>query len=138
MTAAVVGIAELAPSKKPEGRRALDLITEASRAAIGDAGLTPRDIDGIVVCPAMMQYSMLWPSVVAEHLGLSPMYLDFIDLGGASSCGMVARAAAAVTSGRARNVLCVNGDTWDPRQMYLKPPPMYSPLRDFTMPYGAA
>lgn len=138
MTAAVVGIAELAPSKKPDGRRALDLITEASRAAIGDAGLTPRDIDGIVVCPAMMQYSMLWPSVVAEHLGLSPTYLDFIDLGGASSCGMIARAAAAVTTGRARNVLCVNGDTWDPRQMYLKPPPMFSPLRDFTQPYGAA
>jgi acetyl-CoA acetyltransferase len=32
----------------------------------------------------------------------------------------------------------VNGDTWDPRGMYTKPPPLLAPLRDFTMPYGAA
>ena len=114
------------------------MIAEASRLAIADAGLGPADIDGIVVCPAMMQYSMLWPSVVAEHLGLTPGYLEFVDLGGATSCAMIARAAAAVSEGRARNVLCVNGDTWDPQGMYLKPPPMVSPLRDFTLPYGAA
>jgi len=136
--AAVAGIAELRPSKTPEGRTPLGLIADASRLAIADAGLRPADVDGIVVCPAMMQYSMLWPSVVAEHLGLSPSYLEFVDLGGASSCGMIARAAAAVATGRADVVLCVNGDTWDPKGMYLKPPPLISPLRDFTMPYGAA
>jgi acetyl-CoA acetyltransferase len=136
--AAVVGIAELAPAKKPDHRSPLDLITEVSTAAIADAGLGRVDIDGIVVCPAMMQYSMLWPSVVAEHLGLSPSYLEFVDLGGATSCGMIARAAAAVANGQARAVLCVNGDTWDPKGMYLKPPPLISPLRDFTIPYGAA
>jgi acetyl-CoA acetyltransferase len=86
----------------------------------------------------MMQYSMLWPSVVAEHLGLSPSYLEFVDLGGATSCAMIARAAAAVANGQAHAVLCVNGDTWDPKGMYLRPPPLVSPLRDFTIPYGAA
>jgi acetyl-CoA acetyltransferase len=137
--AAIVGIAELAPTKKPpEGKRPLDLITEASILAIEDAGLRRSDIDGIVVCPAMMQYSMLWPSIVAEHLGLSPSYLELVDLGGATSCAMIARAAAAIAQGRCRNVLCVNGDTWDPRGMYTKPPPLLPPLRDFTMPYGAA
>lgn len=136
--AAVVGIAELKPTKTPEGRTPLELISEVSIAAIADAGLEPGDVDGIVVCPAMMQYSMLWPSVVAEHLGLRPTYLDFVDLGGATSCGMIARAATAVANGRATNVLCVNGDTWDPKGMYLKPPPLISPMRDFTMPYGAA
>ncbi len=136
--AAVIGFSELAPSKKPEGRTALGLIAEASRLALADAGLGPADVDGIVVCPAMMQYSMLWPSVVAEHLGLQPTYLEFVDLGGATSCAMVARAAAAITSERAVNVLCVNGDTWDPKGMYQKPPPMVAPLRDFTLPYGAA
>lgn len=136
--AAIVGIAELAPSKSPEGRIPLDLITEVSMAAIADAGISSRDVDGLVVCPAMMQYSMLWPSVVAEHLGLAPDYLDFVDLGGATSCAMIARAATAVVSGRCSTVLCVNGDTWDPKGMYLKPPPLVSPLRDFTMPYGAA
>lgn len=136
--AAIVGFAELRPTKTPEGRTPLDLIAEAAIEAITDAGLGPRDVDGIVVCPAMMQYSMLWPSVVAEHLGLAPSYLDFVDLGGATSCAMVARAAAAVATGRCETVLCVNGDTWDPKGMYLKPPPMISPLRDFTIPYGAA
>ena len=136
--AAISGFAELAPTKKSEGRTPLGLISEVSRLAIQDAGLAPGAVDGIVVCPAMMQYSMLWPSVVAEHLGLQPAYLDFVDLGGATSCAMVARAAAAVTQGRCRNVLCVNGDTWDPQGMYQKPPPMVSPMRDFTLPYGAA
>ena len=32
----------------------------------------------------------------------------------------------------------MSGDTWDPKGMYLKPPPLVSPLRDFTIPYGAA
>ena len=136
--AAVVGLAELKPSKTPEGRTPLGLITEVSLAALEDAGLKPADVDGIVVCPAMMQYSMLWPSVVAEHLGLRPTYLEFVDLGGATSCSMVARAATAIANGQASTVLCVNGDTWDPKGMYLKPPPLFSPMRDFTMPYGAA
>jgi acetyl-CoA acetyltransferase len=136
--AAIAGIAELRPSKTPEGRTPLGLITEAAMAAIEDAGLRRADVDGIVVCPAMMQYSMLWPSVVAEHLGLAPSYLDFVDLGGATSCAMISRAAAAVATGRCEVALCVNGDTWDPKGMYLKPPPLVSPLRDFTMPYGAA
>lgn len=136
--AAIIGFSELAPTKRPEGRTPLDLIAEASRLAIADAGLAPAEIDGIVVCPAMMQYSMLWPSVVSEHLGLHPAYLEFVDLGGATSCAMIARAAAAISAGRSRNVLCVNGDTWDPKGMYLKPPPMVAPLRDFTLPYGAA
>ena len=65
-------LAELQPTKSPEGRTPLGLITEVALAALADAGLAPADVDGIVVCPAMMQYSMLWPSVVAEHLGLSP------------------------------------------------------------------
>ncbi len=134
----MVGLAELKPSKTPEGRTPLGLITEASIAALEDAGLKPADVDGIVVCPAMMQYSMLWPSVVAEHIGLRPTYLEFVDLGGATSCGMVARAATAIANGQASTVLCVNGDTWDPKGMYLKPPPLFSPMRDFTMPYGAA
>jgi len=136
--AAVVGFAELPPSKQPGDRKPLDLISEVSAQAIADAGLRPQQIDGIVVCPAMMQYSMLWPSIVAEHIGLAPTYLEFVDLGGATSCAMIARAAAAVAEGRCETVLCVNGDTWDPKGMYLKPPPLVSPLRDFTLPYGAA
>lgn len=136
--AAIVGLGERRPTKSPEGRTPLGLVAEAAIEALADAGLGPADVDGIVVCPAMMQYSMLWPSVVAEHLGLSPSYLDLVDLGGASACAMVARAATAVATGRARTVLCVSGDTWDPRGMYLKPPPLVSPLRDFTIPYGAA
>lgn len=135
---AVAGFAELPPLKHPDERTPLDLLTEAARDAIADAGLTARDIDGLVVCPAQMQYSMLWPSVVADHLGLSPSYLELVDLGGASSCGMVARAAAAVATGQCQTALCVNGDCWDPKRLYSKPPPLLMPLRDFTMPYGAA
>jgi acetyl-CoA acetyltransferase len=136
--AAIVGTSELPPAKKADGRKPLDLVAAAASQAIADAGLTHRDIDGIVTCPALTQYSMLWPSVVAEHLGLAPSYLEFVDLGGASACGMIARAAAAVATGACQAVLCVNGDTWDPQSMYRKPPPLVSPLRDFTMPYGAA
>jgi acetyl-CoA acetyltransferase len=76
----------------------IELTLESSRAAIADAGLTPRDIDGI----ATLGETPL--SEVATTLGLAPLFTGGgFDTGGLLS--PVMSACLAVAEGRARHVL---------------------------------
>jgi acetyl-CoA acetyltransferase len=73
------------------------------------AGLRPKDIDGLV----LSSFTLAPDRAIGltQHLGLSPRWLDEVPLGGA--CGVVAlrRAARAVQAGDADLVACVAGDT---------------------------
>ena len=73
------------------------------------AGLRPRDIDGLVLSSFTLAPDRAVG--VTQHLGLTLRWLDDVPLGGA--CGVVAlrRAARAVQSGDADIVACVAGDT---------------------------
>ncbi|MEJ8826950.1 hypothetical protein WKW80_33970 [Variovorax humicola] len=50
---------------------------------------------------------MFVPAMVGEYLGVRLNFAEVADLGGASSVGMVWRAAAAIELGLANTVLCV-------------------------------
>ena len=116
--AAITGIGELKPTRDPGGKRALELMAEAARLALLDAGLEKRDIDGILIAPPMEFLGMMMlPSYVGEYLGIRPSYANVVDLGGASAAGMVARAAAAIAIGQCRNVLCLTGEAVSPELM---------------------
>lgn len=133
---AVVGFAETKPQKSSGEKTALGLIGEVARDAIADAGLEKQEIDGLLTGIAFGDYSVLWPSVVAEYLHLQPRYFNQVELGGASAAGMVWRAAAAIEAGMCNNVLCVVGDTWGNRTLALKPPPFPRMDAEFDAPYG--
>ena len=96
-----VGYTELT---KASGRSVLDLATEACDRAIEDAGLTPRDVDGVG------SFRFLEDSVpaqaVATALGSpgSNWLLD-LNLGGQAPCYLVTQAAMAVHLGMARHVV---------------------------------
>lgn len=122
---------------RASGTTALSLAVEASRRAIEDAGLAPRDIDGLV--------SFYWgqqdtpdPYELGRALGITYSNYDcFSQLGGNWSCGAVATAAMAVHAGLCRHVLvyrALNGRSG---------PPNHGPRSDasgpdqFTVPYGA-
>jgi acetyl-CoA acetyltransferase len=63
------------------GLTPLDLISEATAAALEDSGLAKDDIDGLFTASAY--YGM--PGLnVGEHLGIRPRYSDSTNLGGAS------------------------------------------------------
>ncbi len=137
-SAAIVGIAEMAPQKKPQGKTSLGIIAEMAREAIADAGLEKGQVDGLLTAASLSDFSMLWPSAVVEYLHMKPRYFDQVELGGASSTGMVWRAAAAIDAGMCETVLCVIGDTWDSRLFMENPPPFPATEAEFDAPYGLA
>jgi acetyl-CoA acetyltransferase len=100
---AIAGIGWTAFSKN-SGTSVANLAAEASLKAIDDAGLSPKDIDGIV--------SYFYGSdtfdvrEVPPILGLDHVNFSVFDgLGGLWSCGAVASAAMAVFAGVCTNVL---------------------------------
>lgn len=73
------------------------------------AGITPGDIDGLVL--SSFTLSPDTAIGVTQHFGLSPRWLDHVPFGGASGVVGLRRAARAVQCGDARIVACVAGDT---------------------------
>jgi acetyl-CoA acetyltransferase len=98
---AITGIGATEFSKK-SGRSELTLATEASLAALADAGLTPADVDGIVSC----DHDLVGYGDLAESLGIPNLtYWGMTGPGGSAPCAMVGQAVAAVLSGQATTVL---------------------------------
>ena len=87
---------------RDSGRSDLALATEASLAAIADAGLLPGDIDGIVRC----DMDLVRGNDLVHTLGIPELsYLGEAGPGGVAPSAMVGQAMAAVLAGLATNVL---------------------------------
>lgn len=133
----ITGFAERASSKTPEGLSTLAMIAKLAREVIADAGLDKEQVDGLLVTVPVFGYSAFFPSVVADNLGLSLGYFDVVELGGASSAGMVWRAAAAIEARLCNHVLCVaadlSGGEFTPYGMLLPPGD-----GEFEQPFGAS
>ncbi|MGE2692496.1 thiolase C-terminal domain-containing protein [Mycolicibacterium pulveris] len=100
-TCAIIGIGATEFSKT-SGRSVAALAAEASLAAIADAGLTAADIDGVV----RSDYDTVHHSDIGQWLGLTNLtFWGATGTGGASPCGMIGQAVAAIMSGQADNVL---------------------------------
>src|ERR1700722_14793220 len=151
--AAIVGFVELAPERKPTRPPMLTLEHWArlARSAIDDAGLHPRSVNGFVTS-GIAESSMFVPATLSEYLGLPLNFGEVVDLGGASSAGMVWRAAAAIELGLCDAILCIapgllfSGGQDVPRSKKRPAtPPSYvgsssdkfgSPQAEFEIPYG--
>lgn len=75
---AIVGIG-YTPQGRVPNRTALSFHLEASANAIKDAGLTPKEIDGLICYrhfPPATGEKDVTPYAVAQHLGLQPTYLS--------------------------------------------------------------
>ncbi|MCK9485672.1 MAG: thiolase family protein [Dehalococcoidia bacterium] len=147
-TAAIAGIAEWKPQRRPAGPHQfmLEQWADLARAALDDAGIDPREVDGI--CTSGLRESASFvPSTVAEYLGIPVNFAEFVDLGGATATGMVWRAAAAIELGAASVVLCVTPSMPappPPEDAVRAPASRYgassdrwgSPQAEFDIPYG--
>ena len=104
----IVGIGESRCGKVPD-RSALQLQSDAARAALNDAGLTLKDIDGLITTPVRVESWNMPCGVVASFLSVQPAYLSTLDLAGASGAAMIHHAAMAIATGQCHTVLCVAG-----------------------------
>jgi acetyl-CoA acetyltransferase len=84
-------------------------IGRALRELTTQAGLRPRDIDGLSVSSFTVGPDTAIG--LTQHFGLSPRWLDHIPLGGASGVVAARRAARAVQAGDADLIACVAADT---------------------------
>lgn len=99
--AAIAGIGATDFSKD-SGRSALRLAVESSEAAITDAGLSPDQIDGIVLFTTEENHEI----EVARNLGIKELtHFSRVHHSGGAACATIQLAAMAVAAGSARHVL---------------------------------
>jgi acetyl-CoA acetyltransferase len=75
---AIVGVGYTPQGRVPE-RTSLSIHLEASANAIKDAGLKKEDIDGFISYrhfPPASNEDGLTPNLIAQHLGISPVYMS--------------------------------------------------------------
>jgi acetyl-CoA acetyltransferase len=93
------------------GLNSLALLEEAIKAALDDAGLTNKDVDGVVVRGPDDVYSH--HQLVAARLGIDVDFSTSLDNGGASQILAIILAVMAMEAGLATTVVCGYGrDSW--------------------------
>ena len=108
--AALVGAAQYKPEKYGTAPRMfhLEQVADLATQALADAGLGLSDVDGLITMgPQFHEASSFVPAMAGEYLGVRLNFGEVVDLGGASSVGMVWRAAAAIELGLCDTVVCV-------------------------------
>ena len=110
--AAIVGIAEWKPERHPTAPPmfTLEQWAQLTREALDDAGIDPRDVDGIC-CTNIRESDSFVPSTITEYMGMQVNFAEVVDLGGASCAAMVWRAAAAIELGLC-NVVVIGAPSW--------------------------
>ena len=104
--ACIVGVGETAYVRAPgSGMSALGLQLQAAVRAVDDAGLSLKQIDGLMPFPGLGSAEEL-----AANLGIESLrYAATVHMGGAAPVASVRSAAAAVLAGAASHVLLVAG-----------------------------
>ncbi len=139
---AAVGVGET-PHYRSDPIDAAQLILEASVAALNDAGLSPKDVNGILPPEGYIS-----SEEIAAQLGIDDLrYSATIHMGGASSVAALQSAAMAIATGVADTVLVAFG--WDgytsrptapqrpQRASRLPQRPFAELMRNYYAPYGA-
>jgi len=136
--AAITGVGDTRYSRQ-SGKSVTTLQMEASLAAVRDAGLDPKDIDGIVAYGSM--------AVVAEdfitNFGIPDLRFSAVTpLGGASAVASIQCAAAAVAAGICNHVLIPigrNGSSGAGGRIgsRVREMPQFRLIGEFEMPLGA-
>lgn len=136
--AAIVGIGSTAFSKA-SGRSTLTLAAQATLAALADAGIDPREVDGVVRCdmdtvPAVA----LGDAIGADNL----TYWGEVGPGGSAPAAMVTQAVAAVNAGLASTIVVfrsINGRSGERYGAGYAHQPRAggaSSFEDYFLPYG--
>ncbi|HEY1932263.1 MAG TPA: thiolase [Acetobacteraceae bacterium] len=129
-TVAVVGAAETTKLGVIPDMSQIQLHADAALNAIEDAGLRPKDIDGVATAGDS-------PVQIAHYLGITPTWVDGTSVGGCSFMIHVRHAAAAIEAGLAKTILITHGESG--RSRVGAPPRAAAPSSlqgQFEQPFG--
>ncbi|RAV00017.1 thiolase [Mycobacterium colombiense] len=106
--AAIVGVADEVSASGVIDVPLRELEARVITAALADAGLSLRDVDGLCTCTGG---TLMHAVELAEYLGIAPRFTDATQTGGASYGLYVEHAAAAIAAGEAQTVVIVYAST---------------------------
>ncbi len=129
-TVAVVGAAETTKLGVIPDMSQIQLHADAALNAMADAGLKPKDIDGVATAGAT-------PVQIAHYLGITPTWADGTSVGGCSFMIHVRHAAAAIEAGLAKTILVTHGESGRSGVGRIpRPVPASSLNGQFEQPFG--
>ncbi|HWH94712.1 MAG TPA: acetyl-CoA acetyltransferase [Baekduia sp.] len=105
---AIAGAAEAQMGTALPGLTAADVMAEAARNALADAGLTAADVDGVFAAATQLPWAS---TTLADELGIRPRYSDSSMIGGASPMAHLNHARAAIAAGLCDVALIAYGST---------------------------
>src|ERR1700753_3263257 len=107
---AIIGLGMTAMSVTG-GADSYALATEAGAAALAEAGLTRRDVDGVLVGSSQGVREDRLGVALARRAGFGELRLvEHLEIKGATAVALVTRAVLAIRAGMARTVICVFAD----------------------------
>ncbi|HWO94221.1 MAG TPA: acetyl-CoA acetyltransferase, partial [Dehalococcoidia bacterium] len=115
------------------GKSSMQLMAEACRNAMDDAGIDKSEVDAVLTCGFGFMPSVL----VSEYLGIVPKWTDGTSIGGSSFEVHVEHAAAAIKAGICEVALIAHGEAGKSGSRFRgggMDPTM--PQLSFEMPYG--
>lgn len=104
--AAIVGVHEHETRWAPD-KTDFQIAAESARAALADAGLTSKDVDGYFVSGVTGMAAAL----MCDHLNMRPKVVDSTSIGGTSFLAHAAHAVSAIATGRCEVALITYGST---------------------------
>jgi acetyl-CoA acetyltransferase len=129
---AIVGAAETTRIGNVPEMSQIQLHADAALNAIADAGLKLSDIDGIATAGEDVV-------AIAHYLGIRPTWVDGTHVGGCSFMMHVRHAAAALATGKCKNILITHGESGRsriPGPVFPWPPDPRSQPGQFEAPFG--
>ena len=105
---AIAGVYEH-PTRWAPDKSEFQIMAEAAKGALDDAGLSLADVDGLF--GASMTMGAMGIVELAEYLNLKPSYIDGTNIGGSSFVAHVNHAAAAIHAGLCEVALILYGST---------------------------
>jgi acetyl-CoA acetyltransferase len=125
---AIVGVAESDEMGTVPHKSSLQHHAEAAYNALGDAGLSKNDVNGLMTAG----FSTL---ATAEYLGIQPGFTDNTSVGGSSFVIHLAHAAAAIRAGYCDVVLITHGQAGRSTRARVPVDPNL-PVAQYEAPYG--
>lgn len=108
---AIVGVGETEVGSVPT-LTATQMYVKSCRLALEDAGLTNRDVDGVITANSWSEPHYYHAEWIAEYLGIEPRYCLTVTTGGGTILAAMHHAASAIEAGLCDTVLLAAADNW--------------------------
>jgi acetyl-CoA acetyltransferase len=109
--AAIVGLGETEVGTVP-GLSATQMCVKACRLALEDAGLSNRDVDGVITANSWSEPHYYHAEWMAEYLGIKPRHCLTVATGGGTIISAMHHAVSSIAAGLCRTVLLAAADNW--------------------------